>query len=194
MRREGLRADDQPAPGSVTRTDPDSRCSVLEPYRGSGHRCRRGIRRHRSWRRCAKRQGRELQEMRPSGGGKQRLGIVCPASRGLIGYHGEFMTETRGTGHHEPACSSRIRARQAGPIAGAPRNGRAGIDRWSAARRRCLRAVHGAGGARATLMIGSGNAEVYAGMIIGEHSAQQRPGGQSAEVEAADQRSRIGYR
>ena len=39
----------------------------------------------------------ELQDMRPSGGGKQRLTFLCP-SRGLIGYHGEFMTQTRGTG------------------------------------------------------------------------------------------------
>jgi len=39
----------------------------------------------------------ELQDMRPSGGGKQRLTFTIP-SRGLIGYHGEFMTDTRGTG------------------------------------------------------------------------------------------------
>ncbi|MEQ9122850.1 MAG: translational GTPase TypA, partial [Alphaproteobacteria bacterium] len=39
----------------------------------------------------------ELQEMRPSGGGKQRLVFLAPA-RGLIGYHGQFLTETRGAG------------------------------------------------------------------------------------------------
>src|SRR5690606_9370234 len=39
----------------------------------------------------------ELQEMRPSGGGKQRLVFLVPA-RGLIGYYGEFLTDTRGTG------------------------------------------------------------------------------------------------
>ncbi len=39
----------------------------------------------------------ELQEMRPSGGGKQRLVFLAPA-RGLIGYHGLFLTETRGAG------------------------------------------------------------------------------------------------
>ncbi len=39
----------------------------------------------------------ELREMRPSGGGKQRLVFLAP-SRGLIGYHGEFLTDTRGTG------------------------------------------------------------------------------------------------
>ena len=39
----------------------------------------------------------ELTEMRPSGGGKTRLVFLVPA-RGLIGYHGEFLTDTRGTG------------------------------------------------------------------------------------------------
>ena len=39
----------------------------------------------------------ELVEMRPSGGGKERLRFLAP-SRGLIGYHGEFLTDTRGTG------------------------------------------------------------------------------------------------
>ena len=39
----------------------------------------------------------EMQDMRPSGGGKQRLTFLIP-SRGLIGYHGEFLTDTRGTG------------------------------------------------------------------------------------------------
>jgi GTP-binding protein len=39
----------------------------------------------------------QLQDMRPSGGGKVRLTFHMP-SRGLIGYHGEFLTDTRGTG------------------------------------------------------------------------------------------------
>ena len=39
----------------------------------------------------------EMQDMRPSGGGKVRLTFIMP-SRGLIGYHGEFLTDTRGTG------------------------------------------------------------------------------------------------
>jgi GTP-binding protein len=39
----------------------------------------------------------ELSDIRPSGGGKQRLSFLVP-SRGLIGYHGEFLTDTRGTG------------------------------------------------------------------------------------------------
>ena len=39
----------------------------------------------------------EMQDMRPSGGGKVRMTFLIP-SRGLIGYHGEFLTDTRGTG------------------------------------------------------------------------------------------------
>ena len=39
----------------------------------------------------------DLTEMRPSGGGKTRITFSAP-SRGLIGYHGEFLSDTRGTG------------------------------------------------------------------------------------------------
>src|SRR4029453_2450881 len=39
----------------------------------------------------------ELVEMRPSGGGRLRLVFYAP-TRGLIGYQGELLTDTRGTG------------------------------------------------------------------------------------------------
>ena len=39
----------------------------------------------------------ELTDMRPSGGGKTRITFSAP-SRGMIGYHGEFLSDTRGTG------------------------------------------------------------------------------------------------
>ncbi len=39
----------------------------------------------------------ELMEMKPSGGGKTRVVFHAPA-RSLIGYHGQFLTDTRGTG------------------------------------------------------------------------------------------------
>ena len=39
----------------------------------------------------------EMIDMRPSGGGKTRITFSAP-SRGLIGYHGEFLSDTRGTG------------------------------------------------------------------------------------------------
>jgi GTP-binding protein len=38
----------------------------------------------------------DLMEMRPSGGGRQRLVFLVP-TRGLIGYNGELLTDTRGT-------------------------------------------------------------------------------------------------
>jgi GTP-binding protein len=38
-----------------------------------------------------------MTDMRPSGGGKTRITFTAP-SRGLIGYHGEFLSDTRGTG------------------------------------------------------------------------------------------------
>ena len=44
----------------------------------------------------------EMTDMRPSGGGETRLTFSAP-SRGLIGYHGEFLSDTRGAGDHEPA-------------------------------------------------------------------------------------------
>src|SRR6201995_4820837 len=39
----------------------------------------------------------EMTDMRPTGAGKTRIAFSAPA-RGLIGYHGEFLTDTRGTG------------------------------------------------------------------------------------------------
>ncbi|MEO7054962.1 MAG: translational GTPase TypA [Rhizomicrobium sp.] len=39
----------------------------------------------------------EMVDMRPTGAGKTRIVFNAPA-RGLIGYHGEFLTDTRGTG------------------------------------------------------------------------------------------------
>ena len=39
----------------------------------------------------------EMTDMRPTGAGKTRIVFQAPA-RGLIGYHGEFLTDTRGTG------------------------------------------------------------------------------------------------
>ncbi len=39
----------------------------------------------------------EIKDMRPTGAAKTRLIFHAP-SRGLIGYHGEFLTDTRGTG------------------------------------------------------------------------------------------------
>ena len=103
----------------------------------------------------------ELQDMRPSGGGKVRLTFKAPA-RGLIGYHGEFLTDTRGTG-----IMSRLFAGYApykGPIAG---------------RRTGVLISNGDGDSvayalwnleeRGSMFINPGE-KVYRGMIIGEHT------------------------
>jgi GTP-binding protein len=103
----------------------------------------------------------EMTDMRPSGGAKTRVNFLVP-SRGLIGYHGEFLTDTRGTG-----IMSRLfhgYAPHKGPIEG---------------RRNGVLISTGAGTAvayalwyleeRGPLFINPGEA-VYEGMIIGEHS------------------------
>jgi GTP-binding protein len=103
----------------------------------------------------------EMKDMKPSGGGKTRIIFVAP-SRGLIGYHGIFLTETRGTG-----IMSRIfhsYAPYKGPIGG---------------RRNGVLISNGSGDAvayalwnleeRGQMFINSG-VPVYEGMVIGEHS------------------------
>ena len=103
----------------------------------------------------------ELTDMRPSGGGKTRIAFIAP-SRGLIGYHGEFMTDTRGTGVMYRLFHGYGTYR--GPIAG---------------RRNGVLIANSAGPAvayalwnleeRGALFIDPGE-EVYPGMVIGEHS------------------------
>ena len=108
----------------------------------------------------SKRKGR-MEDMRPSGGGKVRLRFMSP-SRGLIGYHSEFLTETRGTGVINRMF--REYAPHAGPIAGR-HNGVliANADGKSIAYALMNLEDRGA------LFIGSGVA-VYGGMVIGENS------------------------
>ncbi len=103
----------------------------------------------------------ELAEMRPAGVGKTRI-IAHVPSRGLIGYHGEFLTDTRGTGvlnrvFHEWA-----------PYKGAIPGRRAGV----------LISMEGGASVayalfnledRGKMFIGA-QVQVYQGMIIGEHS------------------------
>jgi GTP-binding protein len=103
----------------------------------------------------------ELKDMRPSGGGKTRLVFHAP-SRGLIGYHGEFLTDTRGTGVMHRLFHGY--APWKGPIAG---------------RRTGVLIANGAGKAvpyalwnleeRGALFIDPGE-DVYPGMIVGENS------------------------
>ncbi len=105
----------------------------------------------------------ELVEMKPAGAGKTRI-IGHVPSRGLIGYHGEFLTDTRGTGvlnrvFHDWAAHR-------GPIPGR----RAGV---------LISMENGVSVAyaifnledRGKFFIGS-QENVYQGMIIGEHSRE----------------------
>jgi len=103
----------------------------------------------------------ELVEMRPSGGGKLRLSFHAP-SRGLIGYYGEFLTDTRGTGvmnrlfHSYSPFKGTIPQRRTGVlIANAPGVAVA-YAMWNLED-------------RGPMMIEPG-VDVYEGMIIGEHT------------------------
>ena len=103
----------------------------------------------------------QMQDMRPSGGGKVRLTFHMP-SRGLIGYHGEFLTDTRGTGMmnrlflgYQP---------WAGPIEGR-RNGSLISNSDGEAIQYALFYLQ----ERGTLFVDPG-VKVYVGMILGEHS------------------------
>ena len=103
----------------------------------------------------------ELAEMRTGAGGKTRIVAHVP-SRGLIGYHGEFLTDTRGTG-----VLNRVFHAWA-PYRGAVPGRRNGVlismeDGVSVAY--ALFNLED----RGRFFIGSGE-QVYSGMILGEHS------------------------
>ena len=102
-----------------------------------------------------------MTDMRPSGGGKTRITFIAP-SRGLIGYHGDFLTETRGTG----IMSRLFHAYDdyAGQIPGR----RTGVLISNSAGRSVAYALQNLE-ERGPLMIGTG-VEVYRGMVVGEHT------------------------
>lgn len=103
----------------------------------------------------------ELQEMIPSGGNKTRLIFIAP-SRGLIGYHSEFLTDTCGTG-----VMSRI-FHSYGPYKGAIQGRRTGVlistEQGKAVAYALFKIQD-----RGTLFVEHGT-PVYAGMIIGENA------------------------
>ena len=103
----------------------------------------------------------ELRDMRPSGGEKVRLTFIVP-SRGLIGYHGEFLTDTRGTG-----VMNRLFAGY-GPWKGTMegrRNGSLISTEGGEAVHYALFYIQ----ERGTLFVDPGD-KVYEGLILGEHS------------------------
>lgn len=103
----------------------------------------------------------ELTEMRPSGGGKQRLVFLAP-SRGLIGYHGEFLTDTRGTGimnrvfHSYAPFKGTIPTRRQGVLISLEKGTAVPYALWNLEE-------------RGILMVNSGD-KVYPGMIIGQNA------------------------
>ena len=103
----------------------------------------------------------ELQDMRPSGGGKVRLTFLMP-SRGLIGYHGEFLTDTRGTG-----VMNRLFAGYGpwkGVIEGRRNGGLISTENGEAVQYALFYIQE-----RGALFVNPGD-KVYVGMILGEHS------------------------
>jgi len=103
----------------------------------------------------------ELTGMRPSGGGKTRVTFFAP-SRGLIGYHGEFLTDTRGTGlmnrifHGYAPFKGVIEGRRNGVLISNGGGEAVAYALWNLED-------------RGPMFIPSG-VKIYEGMIIGEHT------------------------
>jgi GTP-binding protein len=103
----------------------------------------------------------ELTDMRPSGGGKTRITFSGP-SRGLIGYHGEFLSDTRGTG-----IMNRMFERY-GPYKGRIEGRQNGVLISNGSGETVTYAL-GPLEERGILMVGP-QEPVYEGMIIGENA------------------------
>ena len=103
----------------------------------------------------------EMQDMRGTGAGKTRLVFHAP-SRGLIGYHGEFLTDTRGTGVINRMFHSY--APYKGPIEGRGNGVLISTDAGEAVAYALWYLEE-----RGKLFVTPGT-KVYQGMIVGEHS------------------------
>ena len=108
----------------------------------------------------AQRKG-DLVEMRAAGAGKTRLVAHVP-SRGLIGYHGEFLTDTRGTGvlnrlfHSWAPWKGPMQGRRQGVLISMETGVSVAYALWKLED-------------RGRLFIGP-QEQIYMGMVIGEHS------------------------
>jgi GTP-binding protein len=111
----------------------------------------------------AQRKG-EMTDMRPSGGGKTRLTFSAP-SRGLIGYHGEFLSDTRGTG-----IMNRLFERY-GPYKG-PIQGRQNGVLISMGNGEAVAYALNMIEERGILFVAPGD-KLYEGMVIGENAKPQ---------------------
>jgi GTP-binding protein len=103
----------------------------------------------------------EMQEMRPSGGGKLRLTFFGP-TRGLIGYQGEFLTDTRGTGvmsrlfHGYAPHKGGVEGRRNGVLVSTANGFAVAYALWNLEE-------------RGPMFIEPG-AQIYEGMIVGAHT------------------------
>jgi GTP-binding protein len=102
-----------------------------------------------------------MQDMRSTGAGKTRIVFHAP-SRGLIGYHGEFMTDTRGTGvmnrmfHGYAPYRGAVEGRRNGVLVSTGEGTSVAYALWYLEERGKLFIIPGT--------------QVYQGMIIGENS------------------------
>ncbi len=103
----------------------------------------------------------ELKDMGPSGAGKTRVSFLAP-SRALIGYQGEFLTDTRGSGvlnrvfsHYEPYKGA-IEGRRNGTLISNSDGETASFALWNLED-------------RGIMFVGAGE-KTYQGMIIGENA------------------------
>ena len=105
----------------------------------------------------------DLAEMKPAGVGKTRIVAHVP-SRGLIGYHGQFLTVTRGTGvlnrifHGWAPHKGPIQGRRQGVLISMENGTSVAYALWNLEE-------------RGRMFIGAQEA-IYEGMIIGEHSRE----------------------
>jgi len=103
----------------------------------------------------------EMTEMRPSGGGRTRLVFHAP-TRGLIGYQGELLTDTRGTAvmnrlfHGYAPYRGEIAGRRNGVLISNDQGEAVAYALWNLED-------------RGPMMIDPG-CKVYRGMIVGEHT------------------------
>jgi GTP-binding protein len=103
----------------------------------------------------------DMIEMRPSGGGRVRLVFHAP-TRGLIGYHGELLTDTRGTAvmnrvfYAYAAYRGAIQGRRNGVLISTDAGESVAYALWNLED-------------RGPMMIEPGT-KVYQGMIVGEHT------------------------
>ncbi|MEM7767194.1 MAG: translational GTPase TypA [Pseudomonadota bacterium] len=105
----------------------------------------------------------EMLEMKPSGTGRTRMVFHAP-TRGLIGYQGELLTDTRGTAimnrvfHDYAPHKGKIQGRREGVLIAMDQGEAVAFALWNLED-------------RGPMMIHPGD-KVYGGMIIGEHSRE----------------------